>query len=265
MEAVKARVLTRFELTDRTDRKLPKEKVVDFDLLRTVAGTNLRDLGGHPTRHRGHVRRGMVFRSAHLAKVPEHSPVHKLKLRTLVTLQSRVEVSTLGPPDAHLLGGVRWEHIPMGDRWFDEGDTSLINLRPGHVHLALINQFRDNWRAFFSVLARRDAYPLLFHCSAGRDRTGVGAAMLLEALGVERERIVADFLASNAVFPQALLTPAELAPVFRVIDEHGGIDAFMCDAIGLANNKLGAIRQVLLQDEPAARIGPASNPENLDT
>ena len=61
--------------------------------------------------------------------------------------------------------------------------------------------FRHDWRRFFKLLAERDVYPLLFHCSAGRDRTGVGAAMLLSMLGVERDRIVADFLESNVASP----------------------------------------------------------------
>jgi hypothetical protein len=75
----------------------------------------------------------------------------------------------------------------------------------------------------------------------------VGAAMLLEVLGVERERIVADFLESNATFPQDLLTARQLAPVFEIIDETGGIDAFMREVLGLDSAHLDAIRDDLLE------------------
>ncbi len=222
--------------------------VVDFDLLRKMAAVNFRDLGGHPAARRGRVRRGRVFRSSHLAEIPAHSPVKTLELKTLVTLQSRIEVHHLGPPEPAAREGVRWEHIPIGDAWFTSAGFTRIDAEPGRVHLALVTQFRDDWQRFFKLLAERDVYPLLFHCSAGRDRTGVGAAMLLSVLGVDRERIVADFLASNAVFANMPLTADQLEPLFELIDESGGVDAFMREVIGLGDSHLAAIRADLLED-----------------
>jgi protein-tyrosine phosphatase len=229
-----------------TDKSPPV--VVDFDLLRKMAGRNFRDLGGHPAARRGRVRRGRVFRSSHLAEVPAESPIKTLALKTLVTLQSRIEVRHLGPPEPAVRDGVRWEHIPIGDAWFTSQGFTRIDAAPGHEHLALVTHFRNDWQRFFKLLAERDVYPLLFHCSAGRDRTGVGAAMLLSVLGVDRERILQDFLASNAVFAGMPLTPEQLEPLFALIDESGGVDAFMRDEIGLAAEDLDAIRADLLED-----------------
>lgn len=223
--------------------------VVDFDLLRRIGGRNFRDLGGHPTADGRRVRGGKIYRSAHLAQVPEQSPLRDLPLRTLVTLQSRLEVRHLGPPRAEFLeSGVRWEHIPIGDPWFREDGFHKIDTRPGHEHLVILTEFLEDWQAFFRLLAEREVYPLLFHCSAGRDRTGVGAAMLLEMLGVARERIVADFLVSNATFPQMPLLPAQLDPIFELIDSHGGIDGFMHEVIGLDPSDLAAIREDLIEE-----------------
>ncbi len=222
--------------------------VVDFDLLRQFAGRNFRDLGGHPATDGRKVRRERVYRSSHLAEVPDESPIKKLPLKTLVTLQSRVEVRHIGPPEPAMLNSVRWEHIPIGDEWFTSRGFTRINSAPGREHLALVMHFRDDWQRFFRLLAERDVYPLLFHCSAGRDRTGVGAAMLLELLGVARERVVADFLESNAVFPKMPLTPEQLSPLFEAIDEGGGIDSFMREVIGLGRSDLDAIRDDLLED-----------------
>jgi protein-tyrosine phosphatase len=231
---------------ENRDRDESRRVVVDFDRLRKVGGLNFRDLGGHPTRNRRQVRSAMVYRSAHLAALPLESPLPALGLRTLVTLQSRVEVSHLGPPADAIRNAVRWEHIPIGDRWFDADNPAPLSEEPGQEHLALVIQFCADWRAFFKILAEREVYPLLFHCSAGRDRTGVGAAMLLELLGVDRERIVADFLRSNAVFHEMPLRPAQIRPLFEAIDECGGIEAFMCDRIGLCAADLDTIRQDLL-------------------
>ncbi|HEY6395744.1 MAG TPA: tyrosine-protein phosphatase [Candidatus Binataceae bacterium] len=233
---------------DPEDKKIPFPKmVVDFNVLRQIAARNFRDLGGHPIAGGRRVRSGMIYRSSHLAQVPHESPLKALALRTLVTLQSRVEVTYLGPPEAAMLKSVRWEHIPMGDEWFTSEGFERMKAEPGQEHLALVMHFRQDWRTFFRLLAERTVYPLLFHCSAGRDRTGVGAAMLLETLGVDRDRIVADFLESNLVFPNAPLSAAQLDPVFALIDEYSGIDGFMREVIGLGSDDLAAVREDLLE------------------
>ncbi len=239
--------------------RLPKDKskprksgaeqrvVIDFDLLREYAARNFRDLGGHPTIDRGRVRTGKIFRSSHLAAIPIESPLNQLELRTLVTLQSRLEVKHLGAPEPASRRGVRWEHIPMGDEWFNDKGYTQIAAEPGDVHLVLIMHFRADWLRFFKLLAEREVYPLLFHCSAGRDRTGVGAAMLLSMLGVDRERIVSDFLESNLTFTKSLLAREQLDPVFALIDESGGIEGFMREVIGLNSGELAIIREDLLE------------------
>jgi protein-tyrosine phosphatase len=222
--------------------------VVDFELLRGYAARNFRDLGGHPVANKRHVRAGRIFRSSHLAQVPPESPISHLDLRTLVTLQSRAEVKHLGAPVLASRQGIRWEHIPMGDEWFNDQGYTRVAPEPGREHLALVIHFRDDWRRFFKLLAERDVYPLLFHCSAGRDRTGVGAAMLLSMLGVARDRIVADFLESNLVFTKVPLAAEQLDPVFELIDENGGIEGFMREVIGLAPKELAIIQEDLLED-----------------
>jgi hypothetical protein len=72
--------------------------------------------------------------------------------------------------------------------------------------------------------------------------------MLLSMLGVDRDRIVADFLESNLVFTKVPLTAEQLDPVFELIDEHGGIEGFMREVIGLAPGELAVIQEDLLED-----------------
>jgi protein-tyrosine phosphatase len=232
--------------------KLPEipRVVVDFDLLRRIGGLNFRDLGGHPVADGRCVRKEMVYRSAHLAHLNDETPhpLEMIRLRTLITLQSRLEVRRLGPPRSEFLqSGVRWEHIPIGDNWFREDGFHKIDTQPGHEHLVILTEFRNDWQMFFKLMAEREVYPLLFHCSAGRDRTGVGAAMLLELLGVDRERIVEDFLVSNETFPKMPLSATQLTPIFEMIDENGGIEGFMQQVLGLDTSDLEVIREDLLQ------------------
>ena len=224
--------------------------MVDFDLLRRIGGLNFRDLGGHPVADGRSVRKEMVYRSAHLAHLNDEAPhpLEAIRLRTLITLQSRLEVRRLGPPRSEFLqSGVRWEHIPIGDNWFREDGFHKIDTQPGYEHLVILTEFRNDWQMFFKLMAEREVYPLLFHCSAGRDRTGVGAAMLLELLGVSRDRIVEDFLISNATFPKMPLSPAQLTPIFEMIDENGGIEGFMREVLGLDPSDLEVIREDLLE------------------
>jgi len=221
--------------------------VIDFDMLRSFGGRNFRDLGGRPVRDGRRIRNGRIYRSAHLAEVPEGNPLHKIELKTLVTLQSNPEVRHLGRPHQVIMEGVRWEHIPMGDEWFTERGYQRMKAEPGQEHYTLVMNFRHDWRRFFKLLAERTVYPLLFHCSAGRDRTGVGAAMILATLGVERDAIIEDFLASNATFPDAPLAAGQLHPVFDLIDEKGGVDGFMREVIGISTADLEAIRADLLE------------------
>ena len=135
----------------------------------------------------------------------------------------------------------------MGDVWFEERNKDLFTREEGQEHLFLVMTLVTDWRRFYRLLAEPDVYPLLFHCSAGRDRTGVGAVMLLDLLGVERDRIVLDFLESNLVFPAAPLKPKQLVPVFEAIDKAGGIRAFLRDVIGVDEKHLDEIRARLLE------------------
>jgi protein-tyrosine phosphatase len=221
--------------------------VLDFEMLRSFGGRNFRDVGGHPTRQGRRVRTGRIYRSAHLAEVPEGNPLRDIDLKTLVTLQSSPEVKNLGRPHQVIMEGVRWEHIPMGDEWFTERGYERMKAPPGREHYTLVMHYRHDWRRFFKLLAERTVYPLLFHCSAGRDRTGVGAAMILATLGVDRDRIIDDFLASNETFPNSPLAAEQLYPVFDLIDEHGGEDGFMREVIGITAADLEAIRADLLE------------------
>lgn len=223
------------------------QMVVDFDLVRRIAGRNLRDLGGHPTRAGRQVKRRHLYRSAHLSTIPPESPAHTLNLKTVISLQSKLELSVLGGLESSLAAKVRWEHIPIGDKWFS-GGAARAPVKPGHEHLVLVTEFRDAWQTFFMLLGEDEVYPALFHCSAGRDRTGVGAAMLLEMLGVERERILADFLESNTAFPRIPLSPAQLNPLWELIDESGDIDSFLIREIGVSPQVINTIRRDLLED-----------------
>ncbi len=106
--------------------------------------------------------------------------------------------------------------------------------------------------------------PLLFHCSAGKDRTGFGAALLLTALGVPRDAVVADYLATNRLWQREYALPAGTPPALRdalldahqpLVEEaldlaaarHSGLDGLLADGLGLDRERLARLRDLLLE------------------
>ncbi|HOI26620.1 MAG: tyrosine-protein phosphatase [Paludibacteraceae bacterium] len=65
------------------------------------------------------------------------------------------------------------------------------------MYRKLATQYDEVFRQFFEILQRDDEQPVLFHCSAGKDRTGLASALILSALGVDRETIFTDYLMTN--------------------------------------------------------------------
>jgi protein-tyrosine phosphatase len=88
---------------------------------------------------------------------------------------------------------------PPGEWTADEARASFAASYP-----RILAQFNGQYRRMFAELLAGHA-PLAFNCSAGKDRTGIGAALLLTALGVPRETVIADYLLSNQTLNPAAL------------------------------------------------------------
>ena len=165
---------------------------------------NFRELGGYRTTSGHTVRTGRLFRSGHLAQLTDRDLLTfaRLGIRTVVDFRPRSEQDMFGadrlPPD------VDYIEIPIGDpaaapavgRAFERGDfTSLPDL--GAANRLLVRNYAAEWRRLFDLVADVDRHPLVFHCIGGKDRTGLGAALLLSALGVPWATVVQDYLRSN--------------------------------------------------------------------
>ncbi len=159
----------------------------------TVRGShNLRDLGGLRTADDQEVRRGRLFRSDYPAFVDtDVEAAAALSLQTIVDLRREDEadfelVSWVNHDVSHHL-------IPLSagaDSAWHADYHAYLEVRPDRVVDAV------------RVLMSAAHQPALFHCAAGKDRTGLIAALLLGVLGVDDEQIVADYvLTADAVVP----------------------------------------------------------------
>jgi protein tyrosine/serine phosphatase len=151
-----------------------------------------RDLGGYRTEDGREVRRGRVYRSCALVELTEADVRvlrDRMNLRTVIDLRDKTEISQngLGP-----LGksSIRYYHVSVIDLPLDNS-----NVRSG-----LVGRYRQIAEVgaarivrVMHILANPNSHPVVFHCTAGKDRTGVVAALLLSLLGVELDEIVNDY------------------------------------------------------------------------
>ncbi|MEA1063245.1 tyrosine-protein phosphatase [Erwinia sp. HR93] len=249
----------------------------------TLEGVNnVRDMGGYPVAG-GHLRSGKLLRGEDLyAITPEgvnvlaQIPVTKVvDLRTRAEVDERPDYSPEGAPIVHLdvLRNVLKEHSASPKEMVArlQGHSPAQILQDIYLDFVQESGCLDAWRGFFQALLTLEQGALYFHCSAGKDRTGFAAALVLMALGADREVIMADYLLSNryreainqrllAQFsalapekkPEDILTLLEvqesyLRASFQALDKlYGNSDAFLQQALGIGPDERAQLRALLV-------------------
>jgi len=154
---------------------------------------NFRDLGGRPTQDGRRVRSGRLFRSDALHHMTPGDVARvrdAIGVRTVVDLRSGVEREAEAPA-ALCEPPVALHHVPLFDRG-GHGSGASARLTLGQLYALMMQFARDPIARAVEILAASDA-PALFHCAAGKDRTGVLAAVVLGALEVPDAVIVEDY------------------------------------------------------------------------
>ncbi|MGA2836529.1 MAG: tyrosine-protein phosphatase [Acidimicrobiales bacterium] len=177
-------------------------------LIPLTGSFNFRDLGGYRGSDGRLTRWGRLFRSDALHELTP-ADVDRLRdmgLRTVVDLRTERELARSGrgplepePVAFHHLAVVR-EGVTGGGGQEPSADGEAI-AAPAPVgddlserYLWYLDVGRDSLVEALTLLGGEDHYPLVFHCAAGKDRTGVLAALILEIVGVDRDEIVADYV-----------------------------------------------------------------------
>ena len=184
----------------------PTLPMTDFDpFIRLPGAINLRDFGGYRTSDGRRIRRGLLFRCGAMSGIdPDyHQAFADLDIGVICDLRRDEEVE-MSPTPTHAPFDVR-VHIPI-----DPGSTlsfreslgdqdATADDRRGHMRQItreIAREHAHNYRRVFAELVNTDR-GFLIHCSAGKDRTGFGAAMIQTLLGVDHETVMADYLLSN--------------------------------------------------------------------
>ena len=176
-------------------------------ILNLEGGCNFRDLGGYRTRDGREIRRGRVFRTGVLSyfTLNDEQRLKELGVRAICDLRRSDE-------RAH--EPTRWPDTSTQHLSWDDGRTppTIRSIAAERAHpytaagmqAAMIDLYRalPAWmtprlRGIFERIARGDV-PVLVHCAAGKDRTGIAIALLLAVLDVPQETIIEDYLLTNA-------------------------------------------------------------------
>lgn len=164
---------------------------------------NFRDLGGYRTKSGHIVAWRHLFRSGELHNMTESdfkTLREKLRVISVIDLKSSIEIKRDG---IGLLfnSGINYHNIPLipdgGDRKANEQRyKGYTNLGEFYFHLIQQKEFGKRIIEALDLIAEPLNHPLVFHCTAGKDRTGVLTAILLGVLGVADEDIIADYCLS---------------------------------------------------------------------
>jgi protein-tyrosine phosphatase len=253
------------------ERRLPMEGLVNF-----------RDIGGYRTGDGRRVRWDRVYRSDSLESLTDADieALEGLGVRLVCDLR-RDEERAVAPSRIEDHPDVRVEHLPIGglaaetkgmsDRMM-RGEIAEVGVETmAEVYTTILELHADSFGAVVTHAADPPSLPMIVHCTAGKDRTGVASALILAALGVEEATILADFeltaeyySAAKIAEVQPLLeaagidfakvetyfgaSPAVMAATLaEVRARHGSVEGYLTGPAGVAPATLGALREQLLE------------------
>ncbi|MCP1125484.1 hypothetical protein CN326_01100 [Bacillus sp. AFS018417] len=253
----------------------PANRVIPF-----IGAHNFRDMGGYKTYDGRTVKLGLFFRSDELTGLTDEDMNFLQTLNIKYIFDYRDELEAQNKPDP-ILSNVAYERIPASEQ----------NNQFGTIEEMARNNFFKNlnldimWEVYSKLPLNNPSYKrlmqviqdpnnlgLLHHCAAGKDRTGVGAALILSVLGVPKETVMEDYLLTNEtmkefnekvlkqisahlddrglqIMEQLLGVKEEfLEGVFQSItNTYGNLDTYFAHEFGLTKEKRQALQSFCLE------------------
>lgn len=245
--------------------------------LRLAGAPNFRDVGGYRTGDGRWVRMGALYRSDRLDRLTDEDFARIAALNPALVVDLRLERERLAAPDrlppgaSGLVADVYADAAPGSDPYAGiatAADAKELLLTANRRFVSLPSARRGYAALLASV---RDARgPVVYHCTAGKDRTGWGTAVLLTLLGVPRATVVADYLASNGylvernrrqlarlgadgarIEPTLWVRADYLAAAFDEVERgYGSFDAYASQALGIDAAAVAELRARYLVGSP---------------
>jgi protein-tyrosine phosphatase len=181
-------------------------------VIRLKGTTNTRDIGGYQTGDLRTLRQGQIIRSENLSRLTadDFQKLEEIGVKTVIDLRTDKE---------HKKSPTFWKgdnppqffHFPVGDSsndWFKAQrklmkssrfteEEALEHMVEGYRMIADVGP--PSYEKLMGLVLDESNWPILIHCNAGKDRAGIAVTLILEALGVDRETIMEEFLLTNEV------------------------------------------------------------------
>lgn len=190
---------------------------------------NFRDLGGYETTDGKYVRWGLVYRSGVLTYLTPADDAYLAQSGIRVVCDFRTKQENEAAPETWIPGAdVEHVSVPIGTEKAKDGSPTVQSMTAGHPTVAQLRATMEQVYSNFAMLAapeyatvfqqlEQDHLPLLYHCTAGKDRTGVFSALLLRTLGVPEKTILEDY----ALTDKYLLDQPQSASVKKMMASTG--------------------------------------------
>lgn len=225
---------------------------------------NFRDLGGFKTKHGKTTQWKKIYRSGKLSGLSDkdRATMKALGIKTVVDFRTNAEIEK--EPD-NIDSSINYFHFPIGEDKWTKGNffKTLSTMSPDSMDHFMTSLYQDiplkwadSYKKFFEVLQNPSNTPLVFHCSAGKDRAGIATALVLSSLGVDMTTAQKDYLLSNyyrhednkkyvkmmaeqGLSPQIankllLLSPTHFNGIFGAIsDKHGSLSNYKSKVLGV--------------------------------
>lgn len=236
---------------------------------------NFRQLGGLTRPDGARIKDGVLLRSGHLGHASEAdiAALADMGLSLVVDMRDRRERDR--SPDRAVPGAENVWLPPVPDL---EAVIPIKSTVPHEVHMVFHEFYRllslhpvaiDAYAAFFRKLLASEGRPVLWHCSQGKDRTGVGAMLLLSALGFDAETVIAEYMRTNEfartqlegmrlarASEEEIALMAEVFPVFEqnarywfdcILIEYGSIQNYLELALGVGPDETVQLESYYLE------------------
>ncbi|MET4576053.1 tyrosine-protein phosphatase [Ottowia thiooxydans] len=238
--------------------------------LKLSGASNFRDLGGYAATDGMAVKWRRLFRSDHLASLTRQDEQSLAALGVVRAFDFRGVGERAAVP--YNWSGMAQHSLPIEptvvqrmkdliDAGHEVTPAETVELMQ-HTYRAFVHDNADRFASLFEHLLQSDA-PLVFHCTAGKDRTGFAAALILLALGVPRDVVMQDYLLTNDLYRMPALstskTPQEVLNVLWRVQEafldaamqavekdYGGVEAYLADVLGVGSRERAQLKEMYL-------------------
>lgn len=257
----------------------------DYRKLPFTGAHNFRDLGGYKTEDGRRIKWGKIYRSDNLHSLTDEDVKYlsRLNIKSVVDFRSdeerESEPDRLTPDMTQVLLPIKFQPKELDDETLKNlmknltfGTLDSSNLLTD-FNIVIVKDFAEEYKKFFRHVIENNAEPIVFHCTAGKDRAGFASAMILTVLGVPREKVIEDYLLTNTYVKDHVdseMLEIELKTFFRadtdnlrkinlvaeryiqaafdtIDSEWGGMDNYISKALSLTEEDILKLQNFYLE------------------